>query len=400
MAVLTPNGLTAVNLFSLSSGGGTTVLWTRAFGTTAAPFARRQVRTTPFGDQIKQFLVAAQPAQRNRPELRLGPIVGNRLILLQGGDLMAIDVLTNDTLWRNANAPQSGFIVGQGNRIAVVSPIDKRVDYFDLLNGQKLESSQWEYGPVWASAGAHVLAYSATSPNGVHQVRLVDPIADRVVLEHESRAANDRRIIAPGGYGRVVDGRYLAMLDSEGNAIVWDIRQGLEICRTKLAEQNDLQRLHAMTIGDQLMLFSERRKTKSDQPVTRNLMTQVTPDHVTVHAVHAISLTDGTVRWEKDFSEPWGCTITQPPGTPLLLLSRLESVYRNNTTRRNTLSILGLDVRDGNEAVPETSRPVKTSHNSLQTRVTVEEPASRMIAKVGSETLTFTFEASGKAETE
>ncbi len=46
--------------------------------------------------------------RRDEAEFRVGPVLGDRVLVLQGGDLMAIDLATSETLWRNSMAPQNG----------------------------------------------------------------------------------------------------------------------------------------------------------------------------------------------------------------------------------------------------------------------------------------------------
>jgi outer membrane protein assembly factor BamB len=387
MVVMTTSGLTGIDLFQLFSGNGDAVLWDRSFGGQTSPLARRRRLTTPLDDPVYRYFISTGAVQ-NPPELRLGPIMGDRVLLLQGGDLVAMDLMTSTTLWRNSNAPQSGDVVSDGNRVAVVSPLDQRIDFFDLQDGRKLASQPWKYGEIWESTGAHLLAYQELAGQVV--IRLIDPFTEQVVLEHTTASANRKQAAAPAAYGRVVAGTYLAVYGSDGQAILWDLRQGREISNTKLTPIADLRGLHVLLLNDKLLMLPQRTLDQSQQPEAPQLQTNFGEDHHAVHAIYAISLTAGNLLWKQEFETPWGCTTTQPFDTPLVLLSRSEATDVIGS-RRKTLEVLALDANHGRPLHPAKSKPVKASLNDLETRMTIQPQASRVIATIDSETLLYQF---------
>lgn len=399
MAVITTEGLTGINLYQLTSSNGETSIWDFPFDGAGNPVARGLASTTPFNDSVRRFSVpSSNPAEQAR-ELALGPIIGDRVILLNGGTLSAIDLLTGEHLWRNSTAPVNGSVVSDGQRVAVVSPDTKRVDFFNLLDGTKVDSAPWTHGQRWASAGSHVLCYRDQPNDPRLLVELVNPFTGDVLLQHQSMPANRKAENLAGGYGTVVDHRYLAMLSSNGNALVWDLAEGREIARVELQAYADLELLNAMVLGDQILLLPTRRQQPSRQPQTLQIQTKSGLDHRTVDGVHAISLLDGELRWQRQFDEAWGCTLTQPAATPLLLLARSQFTYTVRS-RRKSLDVLALDVRTGQDALPAQSRPVNDGHNALETRLVVQPAASRVIAHIGGETLTYTFGGSAEPEQE
>ncbi len=281
MAVMTTNGLTGIDLFRLVSGSGDAILWTRSFGSQLGSLARRRHQTTPFDDQVIRYYITSGGAVQNPPELKLGPIVGDRLFLLQGSDLLAIDLLNSATLWRNSNAPESGVVVTDGQRVAVVSPVSKRVDFFNLMDGRKVGSEEWTHGEVWSATEANVLAYQ----NGTNQrttVKLINPFSGQVLLEHESLAANRKQTDAPCAYGRVLQDRYMALYGSDGSSVIWDLQDAREISTVQLTPYADLQGLQAILLEDQIILMPRRRQTKSSKPDERQLLTRSGTSHQTV----------------------------------------------------------------------------------------------------------------------
>jgi outer membrane protein assembly factor BamB len=389
MAVMTTSGLTGIDLFRLLSGDGDAILWNRSFGPQSGSLARGQRKTTPFDDQVIRYYITTGGATQNRPELKLGPIVGDRLILLQGGELLAIDLLTSATLWRNSNAPKSGVIVTDGQRVAVVSPVAKRVDFFNLMDGRKVGSEKWIHEDIWSATETNVLAYQEGS-NQKTTVKLINPFSGEVLLEHKSVGANRKQVDAPCAYGRVIEDRYMALLGSDGSTVVWDLHDGREISTAKLTPYPDLQGLQVMLLKDQIVLMPRRRQVRSRKPDEQQLLTRSGGSHQTIDGVHAISLSDGSIRWHHDFEESWGCTLTQPTETPLLMLSRSYATYTVRS-RRKSIEVLAFDVRDGKELHPAKIKPVKDNVNELETKLLIQAPTSRVVASIGPEVLTYTF---------
>jgi len=392
LAVMTTNGLSGVDMFRLHSGGGDAVFWNRSFGVQGMPLARSTTETNPFNDKVIRYYMISSGAKRIVPELKLGPILGDRLIVLQGGDLLAIDLLSGETLWRNSNAPNSGVVLADGDRVAVVSPASRRQDFFNVMDGRKLGTAKWGHGKIWAAAGTNVLSFQ-DRPDKQIDVKLVNPFTDTVLLQHQSIGANRKQSDMPGAYGRVVAGRYMALYASDGQAIVWDVREGREVSNVKLTEYSDLQGLQVALLQDQIVLLPQRRQRQSSRPMRQQMQTRTGSVHQTVDGVHAISLTDGKVRWQRDFVKSWGFTLTQPAESPLLMFSRSYlTVVPENRSRRKSLEVLALSVRDGSELHEAKKRPIRDGNTVLETRLTIQTAESQVIAVIGSETLTYTFE--------
>ena len=101
-------------------------------------------------------------------------------------------------------------------------------------------------------------------------------------------------------------------------------------------------------------------------------------------------MADGSLRWQHQFEKPWGCTLTQPAASPILLLTRSPFTY-TTTSRRKTLDAVAFDVRDGRELNRTEGRAVMSTSNALETRLTIQPVLSRVIVQVGLEILTYKF---------
>ena len=392
MVVMTTSGLLAIDLYHLLVGDGEAMLWARGSGDDGDTLAKRRSTMTPFGAPAVRYRINAAAAAPSGviPELKLGPIMGDRVLLLQGGELLAIDVITGETIWRNSGAPQSGTVVCDGDRVAVVSSSTEQMVEFDLLDGRKLSTKRWKYGIVWGSAGRNLLCYRSAGMDRMYNVQLVNPFDDEVILRQSAYSSNRSKADVPCSYGRIVSGRYFVMLNHLGESLIWDIRDAVEIGRPELPPYEDLQDLNVLAMNGQLLLLPKRRlKPPSNPP--RTVLTIEGSIHRTVSDVYAVSLLDGTINWSKELEDPWGCTLTQPADSPLVLLSRGPRSV-SNSSRRKLLDVMALDVRDGSVLERSEGKPVENNYNFLSTKLTVQPSLSRVIAQIGPiEMITYSF---------
>lgn len=393
MVVVMPDGLTAINLLDLLNDDGDGVLWSRKMSADGGPIARRRSAITPFDDQVVRYYIASNITSNVIPEFRLGPITGDRVLILQGGELSAIDLLTKDTLWRNSSAPLSGAVLSDGQRVAVVSPATEEVVFFSLLDGRKLGVDEWRGGEIWEALGTNVLSYRETETPGQYDVALTNPFEKKEILKHRTvgatRPSEDDSIEAT--YGRVVGGRFLTLLHNDGKTLVWDLAEGREIANVALPAYPSLIGLNAILLENSLVLLPKIKVDPTELPDAPQLQTSDGKFHVTVNAAHAISLVDGSIQWGHQFERAWGCTLTQPAETPLLVFSRSPFTY-STTSRRKKLDVMAINVRDGLVVDKSEGRDIVAGNNKLETMITVKPTLSRILIRMGPQQLTYTFD--------
>ncbi|KAA1262044.1 Outer membrane protein assembly factor BamB [Rubripirellula obstinata] len=395
MLVTMSTGLVCVDLFRMLAGDAS-VLWRHAWGGDGDGVANRSLLQTPFGDQVyrRKFSTRVAAPADQIPELAVGPVVGDRCFVLQGGDLIALDILSGEILWRNSDAPKNGEVVSDGQLVAVVSDAAKRVDFFNIGDGQQQNSTAWNHGKLWTSAGRHVLSYDVNLQNRIYQTKLVDPFTDQVLLEQQSTGIYRNKAKVPLAYGKIVNGRYLCSMQSDGKALVWDIASGKEVAKLELPEYQDLQGLSAIHLKDQFILAPKRKLVRTNRTaLEREVATTSGKDHQTVHGVFAINESDGALRWSEEFDSPWGCTLNQAYASPLLMLTR--SPYINSVStrvRKKYMDILALDVNDGANLKERLGKDISPGNNQLQTETIVQPARNQVLVKIGeAEQLIFKF---------
>lgn len=387
MLMVRQGDVTAVDLFKLRSPPrGDLVLWQRTFGSgSLAP--KRRSGTSPFGDLIEKNVIGTLGH-----EFYVGPMLGDRVIVLQGGELMAIDLLNEETLWRNSDAPIGGVVLCDGEKIAVVRHFEMKprleteVAYFNVHDGEKISSKAWEHGAIWASAGKHVLCYSNTDDQSTRRVSLVDAFSGQVVLETESPIRRPPKTDAPKGFGNVLSNRYMVLIDTLGQLKVWDILAGKEIANHELNAEEGLISMHAIENEGRILVMPERYEAPNQ------VNTKDNTDHVTVHGVYCLSLEDGSIVWQRAFDSAWGCTISQPYRSPVLAFSRSRSIHeKNKPSRTQKMDVRLLNVADGKTIHEELDHELGPRNNGLVTQVLVRPLQSQIYLRIESENLVYSF---------
>ena len=402
MIVVRPGEIAAIDLYRVKSNQvSDSVLWRRSFSGDGASIAKRRNEMNSFNAPLFWFPMNSSTARTSGAEFRVGPVLGDRLLVLQGGDLLAVDLANSETLWRNSNAQRSGTIVANEEQVAVVSPNTKTVEFFDKLDGSSMRSERWVHGKIWHSLGKHVLCELPSDDNKSCHVSIVDPFTGDVLQELETSTASRSIVDGDRTFGQIVGGRYMVLLSSSGKLTVWDVLHGIELSDLETKPLDGLQRLHAMELDGQLILLPMRTVDQSKLPKDATLQTRHSSNHQTTHAVYAVSLKDGSLNWEVQFDEyPWGCTLSQPASTPVLLLTRAWATYSTTSARTVKLDVQAIDVKTGDVIHERLGRKVSSRSNEIQTRITVQPTQKRVVSQLSGEILTYHFGRSDEEFTE
>lgn len=388
MVALLPGEIVGVNLFEATSGQTDPVIWRRPWRTEGTGGGKPTSSSNAFGDPIHRFVIGAS-GDGMSSEMVLGPLVGDSLYVLQGSELIAYDALTGEPRWRNLSTPRSGSIVCDGDVVAVVSPAARLISKFDCRDGRLLGSEPFEQYQIWASTDSMILA-NRDLPEGQHELVLLDPIHGREVLRHVyDKFSFDRRVL-----GRVVDGTYVVTLATTGELLIWDLRQQRQICDTTLDPIPKLRRIHVIQRPESLVVLPDTGETPEDRSAVA-FHTQSGQDHVRVDgAVIAISTTTGERLWQVPLGgNEWGCTLTQAPGSPLLLLSRSQSRYVNTGSRVKTLDLLAIDTRNG-QPIELLEHPIESFNNDIETTLTAQPIQQRVTVAIGRLRFEYQFQES------
>ncbi|MAI72439.1 MAG: hypothetical protein CMM01_16220 [Rhodopirellula sp.] len=403
MVIHTTTHLFAVDLAKVNKPGSDSILWSREILGSVGRGLNLETTSTPFGDQVSNFRLESSN-MRERPEYRVGPVLGDRVLVLRGGELKAISLQDGEEIWRTNAAPKSGFVLSDGQRVAVVSSTSQETVFFDIADGRELDRTKFEFGELWRSAGENVLCYHETDEDNVFDVKIVNPFTGKVLLSRTTNSGTkpNEESTVPAFISRFFSGHHLLMMSPAGETFIWDLRAARELVRTQLEPQEKLDKVRVMFLRDLVVVMPSYVMPAAGKGKPRTT-TATGKNHHTVNAAFAFSLKDGSLVWSKEFEKPWGCTTSQAIDTPAIVFSRLDVTYVAGT-ERTKLEVLALDAMTGNELVTPQPNLVSSGNSRImETQVGVKRLESKVEAVFGSRyvlSLNYTSESESSESTE
>ena len=412
MLVLTPSELIAIDLFRVLMGGTEeTVRWRHSFHPEGEAVARRRSATSKFGDQIYRYVANSSTANADDAQLRLGPVLGDRVFLLQGADLICYHLVTGEQLWRtNTDIAGSGVVVGDG-RVGVLSERADRVAFFDWYDGKPIDSQSLAIDSLVATQGRHALMISKYDETE-GEVDLFDPymleIFDCVSMKRvRSRVASPVNLTPQprsSSYGELVNGRYFTLLDNEGDVTIWDVLSGESLAEVTVPVRPDLYGLSVVQVKGRFLLMP---RCKLPDPPVSTTSTVTVASGMSVQGatgIHCIEWQEGSpenedaeasanasVAWSVQFDQARGMTTYQPWLTPMLMLVRGHAHFESTASRRRELDVWGLDVANGKVLDELLGKNIGSRNSRIETHVRLLPHRDQIIATIQSELLTYTF---------
>lgn len=383
MILLTSEEIIAIDLLSLQHSQIDSVLWRRKWWNQSGSRSVASRSDSGFFQETRRSYNFSSSKVGGRLEsgvMRLGPIVGSRFFVLQGNDLLAIDTVSGEELWRSRNHNSDAFVVADAKAVAIVSS-DKGIRVLDSSDGSEIKTDLWEPSEtIVLATGEHLLTLrnqprSTNAEDGKtgeveKVVRLQSPIEGREVLEIALGDESGQT----DAFARTIDGRHLVMLTVSGRMILWDLLEGREICDRKIEFDGKLSGFNVIRNREGLVLALARREDRDpDLFAGANMALSEGQEHIdTDGPLIAVSLEDGRVLWRHDLDGPWGISVDQPADSPLIVLSRSRIKYENTSSGDRFLEVLAIDMRDGEMLALADKMPIISRVTTLQTEIRVQ----------------------------
>ncbi|WP_236625165.1 PQQ-binding-like beta-propeller repeat protein [Rhodopirellula sp. SWK7] len=306
MLVLTPSELIAIDLFRVFTGGVNEIVrWRQSLHPDGQPVAKRRSETSKFGDQVYRYVSNSPTANADDAQLRLGPVLGDRLFLLQGEDLICYHAVTGEQLWRsNTGIAGSGVIAGD-SRVGVLSERADQIVYFDTFDGGLVETKSMPIDSVLATLGRHALLVSDYDERE-GQVDLFDPhiveIVDCLSMERvQSRVASPVNLTdqdRSAAYGELVNGRYFVLLDNVGRTTIWDVFSGHELADVSVPVRPNLFGLSVVQVKNRFLLMP---RCRLPQPTVSTTSTVTVASGLSVQGATSVQCIEWQEPHEREF---------------------------------------------------------------------------------------------------
>ncbi|MEM1225228.1 MAG: PQQ-binding-like beta-propeller repeat protein [Planctomycetota bacterium] len=443
MVVMTTSELIAIDLFqALGNLREPAVRWRRPLSSDGKAIAKRISSTSAVDSQIYRYRMNSEAANRVGGELRLGPVMTDRLFLMRGTELICLDLLSGETLWSTTQFAPGGAIIADRDRVAIASDRNRIITILDARDGSTLKSEPRMMETILASAGTHVLVLSrfremrrwtAERPNDelraaidsvidleadFHEplwLELLNPLTGKLAQFTITSPNNSTGQPRSASNGHVVDGRYFTLIDDSGHVRVWDLLTGGVVAEADVELTSTIDDFATMRVDQKLLLLPRCRRMIDPDDPTANLAgfnTSVNGSAAVspLSQIHAISLAlppprsmtienesgsenvGGELLWSRQFDLPWACTTTQPWSTPVLILDR-SRIYTTAgaTNRRREMDVACLDIHTGRTMHQLDGKQVFPGNSMLDTWVKLIPHRNEIRVDMQSENLTYTF---------
>lgn len=385
MILLTNQELVAIDLLVLESRPVDAILWRRPWRSQSGNQSVSSRGSQEFfDDNRKTYIVRTLDGGGEQSGVvRLGPLQGRKLFYLQGKDLIAVDVIANEELWRVSGFSGDAYVVAEGDQVAVCSS-QLGTKVFRQQDGSFVRQSAWDPGEaIYMASGSHLLTAQDEPVSNTTQVpnrrlRLRAPISERELLSTTiASEPNERKVRA---FARILGGRHMVLVHATGKLVIWDLWDGKSISDTQIEVGGQLSGIQAAPWKDCFVIALVRRGDRNLENANQlQIDFQDGPEHVeTDGPLVCVNATDGAVRWTYSLDSPWGISLHQASESPLLILTRSKRQYIGNGKPNRTLDMTAIDVRTGKLAAAVDGMRIESNFTSIGTETRVA-PESAMV---------------------
>jgi hypothetical protein len=155
-------------------------------GTGLAPSA--SLENMPWGQSVIRF---------NSPQGQLGslqPVVSSRQVsFLRGTELVAVDALTGDVLWKRGGMTLGSDVIGDEENLLVIGAEDGKTSIYRALDGESLGTRTVPPRPQrMATFGCRVLCWTPDAGGDKVALKMVDILADKTLWSVPRRPSPGR----------------------------------------------------------------------------------------------------------------------------------------------------------------------------------------------------------------
>ncbi|MEM6365953.1 MAG: PQQ-binding-like beta-propeller repeat protein, partial [Planctomycetota bacterium] len=427
MIVMTTSELIAIDLFQvLGPVNQPAIRWRRPHVGDGSEIAKRTSVPSPISNQVYRYRMNSVAANAAGGELRLGPVMTDRVYMMNGTELLCLDLLTGDVNWRTHDFLPGGVIVANADQVAIVSDRNQTITVLDARDGRRLESRPRRMETILASTPSHVLALTRLKTMRGWETQRPGTIASMLGTDADSSLSDTDSLAAPVWlecfdpltgekqittwtsssnvgipetktcHGYVEDGQFLTLIEDDGHVRVWDLIAGQSVADVNVTLTGRVDDFATMRLHDQLLLMPRTRSATRPQPAVGG-SAAVHP----LSQLHAISCPDqpeerlaipGQHLWSRSFEKAFACTLTHPHMTPMIMINRgWPYTTSGRVTNRREMDVLALNVSDGTTLDSVEGKQVRASDNSLDTWIKLIAGRNEVRVDMQGEALTYQF---------
>lgn len=311
---------------------------------TSRPSMSTQTRANTLGLEIARVTSSTESVAR------LGPVFDHCVIIVRGGTIQALNLLTGAVLWSRdgigstCEFAQSGELLvvldSANKKRLVVNALDGRVVSNDNLDTTRTFLNNWHEFVIDFKVEATGSANEDIPGVSKKQVvlRLWNAITGETALE---------RTVTSDAKANFGDSRYFAILEPNGNFCYWDCATQKETVH-ELAPSEKLRHIYLVPVYDRFLLLTESSKYELDDVQIAPSQSTTRTHFVNGH-VFALDHKDGKPLWSKPANMlAINVAKLQSRYSPILAFYRIIDWRDANLMQQDSASVALMDVRDGN----------------------------------------------------
>ncbi len=279
---------------------------------------------------------------------------------------VAADPLTGDVLWLRRDVPRGSALMGDDQYVLAAPPdgteaLVLRATDGKLLGKRKMPSPQFRK----ATFGRNILIWQLEDNQYV--LDLFDP--------WEQKSLWKPRKFSPEAKIWVAEEEAVAVMEPDGHVLIFGLPDGRTIVDTKLEPENPLTELFLLPLGDQYIFVTHSRPETPPGMVQPNAIPRVLSRPIIRGRAYAFDR-QGKKLWPEPVDiENQQLPLTQAEQLPIVTFAC--RLYDRNAkgTRRNRVSILCIDKRNGrtaySEEIPNSTSVFELSGDPVKKTVTL-----------------------------
>lgn len=259
---------------------------------------------------------------------RVGPVTANYICYRNAGTLVALSPLTGQPLWERKDVATDTKIIGDENKIALISAEGQSQIILRSFDGKKIAQHQDKvrYGDIVKSFGMNVVtvgSYGSTTT-----LSCTDMESGSMIWE---RQLNNDQISFDWSGENSWGNEQIGLFDEQGWLTAIDGRTGETLFRQQIEKQSDATNISAFSDPyHNYIIVSSTPKNIQDASLQKGRLGLRTV--VSSGRLYAISKSTWRLLWTRDLHEQ-GLPLDQPPEAPFLL-----SLYLRHQNASDKLS--------------------------------------------------------------
>lgn len=269
----------------------------------------------------------------------------NGICVVRGGQLLCVDPLTGEQLWRRSGIDSDSRMTSDEQTLAVIESDDfSTIHLYSLQDGRQLDSIHLRenQGKYWTHDGNGFLVSSGKSNS--QEMRFIDAKSGGLVWE---------RSYPRGTRASIIDNREIAVFQTDGTFEIVQLADGKIKLSADLEKQKDCRSVIAEKRRNNYVVLCCDTKTSSVRLADQKIQARAISydDGLVDGLMYCINRETGDLVWDNPIRvEAFNFQRNQPNNVPVIVLAR---VVQATAMRVYRSQVIAIDERTGKLAIWE-----------------------------------------------